>query len=230
MVDFKAIYNSQAEAYDRLVSFEDYQHNINAALQSLTPLDDHYIVEFGAGTGRLTKLLAKTSAHIYAFDASLAMLTVAQQQLADHKQSWFAVSDNRTMPLPDASMDIAIAGWSFGHAVGWYPDAWQDHTGQAIAEMQRLLKPNGMAIIFETLGTGSETPQPPTEGLAALYAWLEATHGFTRAVLRTDYQFPDPQTGADALGFFFGNDLAERILNEQLTILPECTGMWSRRY
>ncbi|GEM_PF-6658666 len=31
-----------------------------------------------------------------------------------------------------------------------------------------------------------------------------------------------------ALRFFFGDDLADRILRDRLIILPECTGIWWR--
>ena len=94
--------------------------------------------------------------------------------------------------------------------------------------MLRLLRPGGTAIMLETLGTGNETPAPPNEGLAQFYAMLEDEYGFARTALRTDYQFESPAEGQALLRFFFGDELADRIVAEQLTILPECTGIWSR--
>ncbi len=230
MVDFKAIYNTQAVAYDRLVNYEDFEGNIQQALYAIAPPQHRYIAEFGAGTGRLTRLLAKPATQLMAFDMSLAMLQIAHATLKDQPQCHFAVADNRHLPLANGSVDIAIAGWSFGHSVGWYPHSWQDEIGQAIQAMQRILRPNGIAIILETLGTGSATPQPPNAGLAAYYDWLEQTYGFERTTISTDYRFPTPEAGAEALRFFFGDELADRILHDQLTILPEWTGIWSRHY
>lgn len=230
MVDFKEIYLTQADAYDRLVNYEDHQGNIQKALFALAPPHAQRIAEFGAGTGRLTRLLAKTAAQVFAFDGSLAMIRVAQAYLNNQPHCFLGVADNRHMPLIDHVVDIAMAGWSFGHAVGWYPETWQDEIGQAIQAMQRILKPGGVALILETLGTGNTSPTPPNAELAAYYQWLEETHGFNRNVISTDYRFPTPQAGADGLRFFFGDELADRILRDQLTTLPEWTGIWSRQF
>ena len=80
----------------------------------------------------------------------------------------------------------------------------------------------------ETLGTGFETPHPPTEGLAELYRWLEDEHAFAGTRIRTDYRFESPAEAAENTRFFFGDELADRILEENLTVLPECTGIWWR--
>ena len=71
-----------------------------------------------------------------------------------------------------------------------------------------------------------ETPAPPTEALAAFYAWMVDGMGYQHRWIRTDYRFDSPQQGADLTRFFFGDDLAARILADQLTVLPECTGVW----
>ena len=99
---------------------------------------------------------------------------------------------------------------------------------KAITEMFRVLRPGGTAIILETLGTGNETPAPPNDGLAQFYEILENEYGFALTTLRTDYRFDSPAEGQALLRFFFGDELADRIVVEQLTILPECTGVWSR--
>jgi hypothetical protein len=79
------------------------------------------------------------------------------------------------------------------------------------------------------VGTGEQTPRPPTEGLARYYELLEQTHGFQRRWARTDYAFDSPQQATERLRFFFGEELAGRVLDEQLTIVPECTGFWFRQ-
>ncbi|MBZ0292681.1 MAG: class I SAM-dependent methyltransferase [Anaerolineae bacterium] len=229
---FKTIYASHAAQYDAMVSREDYQGNLLPALQQIRPLKDLHVVEMGAGTGRLTRLLAPVVASIAAYDASAHMLETARASLtALGLANWqVAEGDNRALPAPDASADLCIAGWSFGHFCGWYPDSWRAEIGTALAEMQRILKPGGTAIILETLGTGRETPAPPAEHLAAYYRWLEGEHGFASTWIRTDYRFQSVQEADDLTRFFFGDELADRIVREQLTILPECTGIWWRTY
>jgi len=232
MTDFRAIYASQADAYDALVSREDYQGNLLPALEGIYPLAGAKVVEFGAGTGRLTRLIAPVAAHVAAFDASAHMLAKAAERLQGIASGrWsLGVADNKQMPVDSGTADIALAGWSFGHAVGWYPDRWQDEIGAAIQEMRRLLRPGGIAIILETMTTGSETPRPPTDRLAAYYQWLERDLGFQSFSIRTDYRFESLEEAERLTRFFFGNALADRVVRENLVILPECTGIWHRRF
>lgn len=231
MIDFHEIYARQADAYQSMIAFEDYNGNLLPALQAVTPLVDQTVVEFGAGTGRLSVLLAPLVRHIYAFDRSAHMLALAVQQLrAAGAANWLTgVADNTQLPVAAGRADIAIEGWSFGHLTGWYPTEWPARVAAALAEMQRVLAPGGTAILLETLGTGYESPTPPTPALAAFYRMLEDDYGFAHTWLRTDYQFETAAQGAAATRFFFGDTLADWLLAEDRTILPECSGLWWRQ-
>ena len=230
MTDFRAIYATQAEQYDRMVSREDYQNNLWAALRTVRSFARLDIVELGAGTGRLTLPSAGEARSILACDSSAHMLALARRKLIEGRlrNGRVIVSDNGALPVRDDSADIVIAGWSLGHSVGWYPHRWLEVIDAALSEMRRVLRPSGTLIILETLGTGTKIPAPPHDGLAAYYRHLETEHGFSRIAIRTDYQFESPEEGAQLTRFFFGDALADRIRAEQLTILPECTGIWWR--
>jgi ubiquinone/menaquinone biosynthesis C-methylase UbiE len=227
---FQQIYASHADAYEALVAREDYQGNILKALQSIHPLTDLRVVEFGAGTGRLTLLLAPFVSHLSAFDASAHMLEVTRAKVAAQGFSnvHIEVADNRSLPVPSASADLAIEGWSFAHAVGWYPNSWKREISRMLAEMDRVLRPGGTAVLMETLGTGFEDPQPPNSSLAECYAWLESEHGFTRQFIRTDYRFESLDEAAKLTRFFFGDELADEVVRRDWVVLPECTGIWHR--
>ena len=126
--------------------------------------------------------------------------------------------------------DLAISGWSLGYLVGEHPETWQEEIGQALREMRRVLRPGGTIAILETLGTGHETPHPPTEGLAAYYRYLEE-RGFGSTWIRTDYQFASLDEAAALIRFFFGDELASTlqqcaVVENEWVILPECTGIW----
>ena len=229
---FKHIYATQAAKYDAMVAREDYQHHLLPALESIHPLSNAEVVEFGAGTGRLTRMMAPLVRSIHAYDISAHMLDIARPTLeATGATNWtLQVAENGSIPEGDKSADLAIEGWSFGHATGWNPEGWQDEIGHALNEMQRILKPGGTAIMLETLGTGSETPNPPSPLLAEFYAWLENAHDFKHQWIRTDYQFESVAEAEELTRFFFGDELADRIVQEKLTVLPECTGIWWRTY
>ena len=226
---FKRIYAQHAAEYDALIRREDYQSNILPAFQGIMPLADKTVVEVGAGTGRLTRLLAPHVGRLLAFDGAPMMLATAADSLRPLASNWHVgVANNQYLPLADHFADIVIAGWSIGHKTGWYPDNWRAHVRAAVGSMLRVVKPGGAVIILETLGTGSETPQPPTEALAQYYQLLEDEFGFTRQWVRTDFKFASVEEGATLTRFFFGDGLADRVIAEQRMVLPECTGIWSR--
>jgi ubiquinone/menaquinone biosynthesis C-methylase UbiE len=227
MADYHEIYARYADRYDQLVSREDHQHNILPALLAIRPLEGLTVVELGAGTGRLSRLLAPRVERLVLLDASQHMLEFAAAKLRDQGlDNWqVQVADNRRLPVGDGVADLAISGWSLGYLVGEHPRAWQEELGLALGEMRRVLRPGGTIVLLETLGTGHETPHPPSEGLAAYYRFLEQ-RGFGSTWIRTDYRF-DSLNEAEALTrFFFGDELAAQVIENKWVILPECTGIW----
>lgn len=224
---FREIYQGKAVLYDRLVSCEDHQGNLLPALTKIRALRGLEVVEFGAGTGRLTRLLVPEVKRISAFDMSRHMLVTARLTLEPLGSNWkLAVGDNREMPVRDASADLVIAGWSFGHAPGWYGDHWQQEIAKMVGEMMRILRPKGTTIIIETMGTGNELPAPPGGHLAAYYQLLKDVYGFDYTWIRSDYQFGSVEEADELTRFFFGGELADRVLRDHITVLPECTGIW----
>jgi ubiquinone/menaquinone biosynthesis C-methylase UbiE len=226
--DHRAIYRSHAREYQHLVSFEDYEGNILPALERIRSFQGIDVVELGAGTGRISRLLASSVKQIRIFDISPTMLQVAASMFGQAEQkNWAAtVADNRALPVKSATADVAIAGWSLGHFTGWYPDNWREEIGRTLTEMKRVLRPGGNVIILETQGTGLERPQPPTRALATYYSWLERKHGFAASWIRTDYRFDSISNAFRLVGFFFGVEMAARIIPPGTTVVPECTGIW----
>ena len=227
--DHKEIYTSYADEFERLVSRSDYQQNIVKELNRIKPLGGVDVVELGAGTGRLTCKLAPMVNSIQAFDASPHMLDVAITKL--EKRGWrnwqVGVADNRCLPLDNQAADLAIAGWSICYTVLWHEETWQDELSKALTEMKRVLRPGGAIILLESLGTGYRTPRPP-KSLEVYFEFLRQ-EGFTSTWIRTDYHFESLDEAEALTRFFFGDDKVERIVNENLVILPEYTGVWSLR-
>lgn len=227
--DHEAIYRHRAAEYDQLVSREDYQGHLLPALQRIRSLEGLAVVEFGAGTGRLTALLTPHVRRIQAFDASPPMLDVARARLeAAGPRNWrLAVGDHRAVSAEDGIADLAISGWSICYVVQERPDSWREELERALAEMRRVLRPDGHVVLIETLGTGREQPLAP-DRLAAYYDYLRLA-GFDHAWIRTDYRFRDRAEAERLTRFFFGESMVGKIqTGDQGIILPECTGLWWR--
>lgn len=223
MPDHKSIYNQEAENYQRLVAREDYQGNILKAIRAVLPVEGIDIIELGAGTGRLTCLLAPFAHSIQAFDSSAAMLEVARARLTEMGlYNWSTqVADHRALPAGEGCADLVLSGWSLCYLVDWNRENWKDDVQKALNEMQRVLKPGGRSLIIETQGTGFESPHPP-EHLLEYYQFL-AENGFACTWFRTDYLFADAAEARELTTFFFGEELANQFKG---LILPECTGLW----
>ncbi|HVN14505.1 MAG TPA: class I SAM-dependent methyltransferase [Anaerolineales bacterium] len=222
----RKIYQTDGDRYEALVSHEDYQGNILKTLQGIVNPDGLDILDLGAGTGRLTLLLAPRAKSISAFDASEEMLRVCRGRLeASGLSNWkIEVADHRHLPVSDHSADLVVSGWSVSYLAVWDPEHWRAELESWLDEMRRVLRPNGFIVLFESLGTGNESPVK-LEHLANYYPWLDEL-GFQNKWIRTDYQFDSLDEAVELSGFFFGEELAKRVRERQMIILPECTGVW----
>lgn len=228
-MDYQRIYEGHADRYHRLVEREDCDHNLQPAIEAACPLRGARVVEVGAGTGRLTRLMASAGADVLATEPAEAMREVAQASLAGlgPGRARVVAGEGAALPAEAGCADLVIAGWVFGHQRSWYPDTWRETIGACIKEMQRVARPGGSLVIIETLGTGREEPAPPRPELGEYYRWLEEAWGFSRRAIRTDYRFLDPAEAVELCGFFFGEAMADAMEARGGAWLPECTGVWS---
>ncbi|HNJ15495.1 MAG TPA: class I SAM-dependent methyltransferase, partial [Anaerolineales bacterium] len=83
------IYKTEGDKYEALIAREDHQGNILKSLREITPLENRFVLDIGAGTGRLACLLAPHVSHVRAFDISEEMLRVCREKfLASGLVSW----------------------------------------------------------------------------------------------------------------------------------------------
>ena len=225
----RKIYQSDGDRYEALISREDTQGNILRAIDEICKVDGLDVLDLGAGTGRLTLLLASRAGSIHSFDASSEMLRVCRERLvASGLTNWQVdVADHRLLPVPDHSADLAVSGWSVSYLAVWDQGNGAAELDTWLDEMKRVLRSGGTIILFESLGTGNETPVR-LEHVESTYHWLDA-HGFESKWIRTDYQFESLDEAAELAGFFFGAEMAEQIRRNGNMILPECTGVWWRK-
>ncbi|WP_020616295.1 class I SAM-dependent methyltransferase [Paenibacillus daejeonensis] len=225
MSNHDEIYRNEAGQYDAMVARQPQLDQVLAGIRGINGLD---VVDLGAGTGRLSRYLASASSSYTATDLSPAMLEVlAAKAAADGYGARIktVVADHRELPLPDASADLVVSGWSLGYLMNAELPEWQDNLDQVLAEIQRILRPGGSVIILETLGTGVLEPVR-LDFLAPYYEALETRFGFSHQAIRLDYTFDRVAEAEQACGFFFGDWLAERIVHHQWSVVPEYCGIW----
>ena len=220
------IYKTEGDKYEALIAREDHQGNILKTLREITALENRLVLDLGAGTGRLACLLAPSVGHVHAFDISEEMLRVCRDKFtASGQKNWQVdLADHRKLPVPDQSADLVVSGWSVSYLAVWNPNTWKEELESWLSEMKRVLRPGSFIVLFESLGTGNESPIR-LEHLKDFYPWLDEK-GFQYKWIRTDYQFESLQEAEELSRFFFGDELGNKVVQNNWTILPECTGVW----
>jgi len=220
------IYKTEGDKYEALIAREDYQGNILKSLREITPLENRLVLDLGAGTGRLAGLLAPHVRHVRAFDVSEEMLRVCRDKfIASGRTNWQVdVADHRKLPVENQSADLVVSGWSVSYLAVWNPDTWREELESWLSEMKRVLRPNSFIVLFESLGTGNESPIR-LEHLKDFYPWLDEV-GFQNKWIRTDYKFVSLAEAEELSRFFFGDELGNKVVQNNWVILPECTGVW----
>jgi ubiquinone/menaquinone biosynthesis C-methylase UbiE len=226
MAEHKNVYINETGRYHALVSFEDYEKNLPAILHHLIGEGCPSVLESGAGTGRVTEILAPVCREVIAFDLSPSMLVTANKNTRTYPKSLtgFASADHRLLPVNDQRFDRVVSGWSVCYLVSWNAKNWKTEVNRAFSEFCRVLNPDGKIVLIETLGTGKTSPAPPNK-LVDYLSYLDSL-GYKREVIRTDYQFPDKQTAENLVDFFFGKEMVPAINMQTRPILPECSGLW----
>jgi len=224
MPDHFAIYEEEAERYHELIAKQPSVQHWIEEIRLIRGLD---IVDLGAGSGRLTAVLAGEANTIIALDAFEPMLRITAERLhaAGHTNWSTRAADHRELPIADHSADLIMSGWSICYLCSDELPDWEANLKQVISEMKRVLRDNGTIIIFETMGTGYETPNPP-DFLEKYYAALEQDYGFSHKWIRTDYAFDSVEQAEQLTRFFFSDELADSVARDKLVNLPECAGIW----
>jgi SAM-dependent methyltransferase len=228
--DYQRIYEQHAGAYDALVSREDHEHNLVAALREVVPLDGVDVVETGAGTGRVTLLVAPFARTVTAFDRAAPMLAVAEANAHARgvRNVRFALASHGALPVESGAADLGIEGWAFGHAVAWNPSGWRDEVDANVRELGRTLRGEGSLVLIETMGTGVERPFEGGHALEAFHRHVTEALGFHHRCVRTDYAFESVEEAAERAGFFFGDRMADKVRANGWRVVPEHTGVYWR--
>jgi len=115
-------------------------------IEELLELDGARVADIGCGDGALTRLMTRLGARVTGIDPSGGQLARARAAAPAGDEDYIeGVAED--LPLPDASLDVAVFFNSLHHV----PAAQQ---AKAIAEAARALKPEGLLCVIEPLAEG----------------------------------------------------------------------------
>ena len=111
-------------------------------LARVPPTGVDRLLDIGTGTGRVLELLAPRVRQGIGIDASKAMLALARARLARAGLSHCSVrlADMYHLPVPDASVDVAVLQMVLHHA---------EQPERVIGEAARVLRPGGRLLVVD---------------------------------------------------------------------------------
>lgn len=227
MPSHEEIYKDLSYSYDDMIM---RQPDLTPYIKEIRPFQGLDVLDLGAGSGRLSSILSLEASTLICTDKSRSMLDILDKKLESNPTSckWNSlVADHRELPVKDSTIDLVVSGWSICYLANTNNKDWEENLDLIMAELRRVLKPNGMIIIFETLGTGYESPNPP-DFLTFYYSALENKYGFSHRWIRMDYPFSSPVEAKNHVEFFFGPEISRLIDENQWSTVPECAGIWWR--
>jgi ubiquinone/menaquinone biosynthesis C-methylase UbiE len=118
--------------------------HFDALLSAVGPVAGLAIADIGCGEGTLGRELAALGAFVTGFDPFMAPAA----RLALGTGSWQLVrAAAETLPTPDASFDLALFVFSLHHVP-------QQQLASALAEVRRVLRPDGRLYVAEPVAEG----------------------------------------------------------------------------
>ncbi|HYA00293.1 MAG TPA: class I SAM-dependent methyltransferase [Candidatus Binatia bacterium] len=179
MTSLRDAYRAAGSAWDRGPS-RLYDELARLIVEPLAgELAGHLVLDAGAGTGALSRVLRSVGATAVALDTSADMLarTRGAATLA-------VVGDMLALPFLDGSFDAALAGFSISHLEA--PEL-------ALAEMRRVVAPGGLVVaaVF-----AASPPNPAKEAIEE----VAARYGFRRPGWYVTFkQVTEPRSNTPAL-------------------------------
>ncbi len=149
-----------AKPFSRPAEMPSLLANVATLLHGLQLTPGMTVVEFGAGTGWLSRWLTQLGCRVILLDVSFTALRIARELyervpvIGNRPVPEFLEFDGRHIELPDASVDRILSFDAFHHVPN--PDT-------VLGELGRVLKPGGIAAFTEPGALHSRAPMSQFE-------------------------------------------------------------------
>jgi len=145
-----ALYNWNASSYDRVKQVQPHDDALHLArplLDALRGVDSPLVLDAATGTARLPLALLRQwdfQGHIVGLDLSKRMLAIAQRKTQAHLHRVGLIrEDAMALPFPGGIFDAVTCI----EALEFLPQS-----GEALAEMVRVLRPGGRLLVSNRVG------------------------------------------------------------------------------
>ena len=179
---FNELFDAWAASYDDTVYGGDLEYrevfrNYEMILQKISDCAHGHVIEFGVGTGNLTKKLVENGLEVIGIEPSENMRSIARKKLPDVK---IRKGNFLSFPSSDKKVDTIVSSYAFHHLTDCEKE-------QAIKLYSRILATRGKIIFGDTIFENKEKQEA-----AYLQAKKKEYHRLAKD-LQTEYYTTIPQ-------------------------------------
>ena len=145
-------FNRWSDSYERSLAQPFFFDRVHGAVLNLVAghcrgREPETVLDVGCGTGRLLRRVGQRwpAARLIGVDAAEGMVEAARRLTPN---ATLSVAVAESLPLPDASVDVALSTLSFHH--------WNDQSA-GVREIARVLRPGGCFVLADIPGTPGYT-------------------------------------------------------------------------
>ncbi len=187
----------------------DPHGRIEEAMRAVRTWDDAVVLDVGCGTGYHLPRFARTAAKVMGVEPHESLAAAAGRRVADLPHVTVRAGAAQSLPLPDASVDVAHARWAYFFGPGCEP---------GLAELRRVVRRGGAAFVVDNDATRSTFGRwfrrwlPSHDPDAVERFWTR--QGFSRTPVDMNWRFESRADLAAVLAIEFPAELAEEFLGQ----------------
>ncbi|MGM0844683.1 MAG: class I SAM-dependent DNA methyltransferase [Bacillota bacterium] len=146
--EFVDLFNNWAPSYDQTVSedgdieykevFENYEDILQSVVRNTKGPN---VLEFGVGTGNLTRKLVNTGYNVYGIEPSEEMLKIGQLKVPEAK---IKDGDFLDFPMPEKQITSIVSSYAFHHLT-------DDEKDKAFEKYSNILPKEGVIVFADTV-------------------------------------------------------------------------------
>jgi ubiquinone/menaquinone biosynthesis C-methylase UbiE len=184
------------------------------------------VLDVGCGTGFHLPRFASSASRVYGVEPHPALLRLAARRTRSLTNVTLLAGTAQALPLPDASVDVVHARWSYFFGPGCEP---------GLRELTRVVRRGGTAFVIDndatrsTFGRWFRRGYPKIDPAAVERFW--AAQGWTRMPLDIEWRFDDRADLEAVVRIEFSPDVADAIIAEHSgTTVDYAVNLWWRHF
>ncbi|MGN6162296.1 MAG: class I SAM-dependent methyltransferase [Marmoricola sp.] len=196
------------------------------AIAEIAPWAGRDVLDIGCGTGFHLPLFARTARTVAGVEPHPDLAAIARRRTRRLPTVQVVEGLADALPVESASVDIAYARWAYFFGPGCEP---------GIAELERALRPGGVAVILDndptrsTFGRWFRAGFPEVDPERVESFWTE--RGWSRTRVLTAWQFDTVDELAEVVRIELPPAAAEEALAEQDGLSVDyAVNLWHRQF